>query len=124
MSNKYNALFGALGLAMRAGVLCVGSDLCEKEIRTGKAKIALVCENAPDNTQKKIANACRTYAVPLIKIKADMTEAALRLGKTGFVSCISVNNASFAKLIENSINAANLNIDVEAANHEQQTEVH
>lgn len=58
-----------LGLANRAGKIISGEELSVKEIRSGKAKLVLLSEDASSNTCKKITDKCKSFQVPLKTIK-------------------------------------------------------
>ncbi len=51
-------LKGYLGLAVRAGQAALGSGMVLEHIRSGKAGIVLIDENASENTRKKLTDAC------------------------------------------------------------------
>lgn len=58
-----------LGLANRARKLISGEELVIKEIRSGKAKLVLLAEDASSNTEKKISDKCGFYKVPIKRVK-------------------------------------------------------
>jgi ribosomal protein L7Ae-like RNA K-turn-binding protein len=58
-----------LGLANRARKLISGEELVVKEIRSGKAKLVLLAEDASKNTEKKISDKCAYYQVPLKRVE-------------------------------------------------------
>jgi ribosomal protein L7Ae-like RNA K-turn-binding protein len=66
MSN--NRWASLLGLANRARKVISGEELTVKEIRSGKAKLVLLAEDASENTMKKIKDKCSSYGVPLRKV--------------------------------------------------------
>ena len=103
--NSNSALLLAVGLAKKAGKVCIGAEICEDAIRHNKAKMALICSDASNNTTKQISNACTTYGVRLVKLDCDKDTLAKHLGKTGYISCVAVLDEDFAKLIASKINA-------------------
>ncbi len=56
---------GLLGLALRAGQVTTGADMALKEIRAGRAALALLDAGASAGTRKKISDACAYRNVPL-----------------------------------------------------------
>ncbi len=57
-------VLGMLGLASRAGQITLGADLALREIRGGRAGVALLDESASEGTRKKILDACAYRGVP------------------------------------------------------------
>lgn len=60
-----------LGLAMRAGQVTSGDDLAEREIRAGRAALALLDEAASQRTRDKYRSLCIGKKIPLFEISAD-----------------------------------------------------
>ena len=58
-----------LGLANRARKLISGEELVVKEIRSGKAKLVILAEDASKNTEKKLSDKCAYYQVPLKRVE-------------------------------------------------------
>ena len=48
-----NKFLQLLGLAMRAGKVVSGEELVIREIRSGKAQLVILAEDAKKNTEKK-----------------------------------------------------------------------
>ena len=53
------------GLARRAGKAVSGEFAVEKSVKTGKAMLVLLAEDASANTKKKFRNMCAWYNVPI-----------------------------------------------------------
>lgn len=70
LSNEKAAL-NLLGLAMRAGQVVSGDDMCEREVRAGKIAIVLMDEEVSVNTRKKYTSLCGERKVPRYEISAD-----------------------------------------------------
>ena len=62
---KTNRALSLLGLAMKAGKLVSGEFLTEKAVKSMKATLVIVAEDASDNTKKMFTNMCTYYEVPL-----------------------------------------------------------
>ena len=63
MENRKKVL-NLLGLATRAGKTASGEFMTEKAIKSGKAYLVIVSEEASDNTKKMFTNMCTYYKVP------------------------------------------------------------
>lgn len=61
---KQNQIMSLLGLANRARKVISGEELVVKEIRSGRAKLVILSEDASKNTTKKITDKCKSYDVP------------------------------------------------------------
>ena len=55
-----NKVMSYLGLATRAGKVQSGEFSTEKSVKSGRAALVMVAEDASDNTKKKFTNMC-TY---------------------------------------------------------------
>ena len=62
---KQSKVTGLIGLAVKAGKIVSGEFCTEREIKSGKANLVIVAEDASDNTRKKFKNMCDFYHVPL-----------------------------------------------------------
>ena len=63
MINK-SRVFGLLGLAAKAGKVQSGEFSTEKSVKSGRAYLVIVSEEASENTKKKFRNMCTYYKVP------------------------------------------------------------
>ena len=64
MENRQKVL-NMIGLATKAGKTVSGEFSTEKAVKTGKAWLVIVSEEASDNTRKMFTNMCTYYKVPL-----------------------------------------------------------
>ena len=83
-----------LGLAERAGKIASGEFAAEKAVKTGKARLIIVAEDASDNTKKKFSDMCKYYQVPSQK-----ELLGHGIGKE-FRASLAVLDGGFAKAIE------------------------
>ena len=90
-----------LGLAERAGKIASGEFAAEKAVKTGKARLIIVAEDASDNTKKKFQNMCDFYEVP-IYFYGDKDTLGHAMGKE-FRASLAVLDAGFAKGIKKQI---------------------
>lgn len=86
-----------LGLATRAGKIQSGEFSTEKSVKSGKAALVIVAEDASDNTKKKFKNMCTFYEVPFYVYGTKEAlgacigkefRASLALEDTGFCNAI------------------------------------
>ena len=90
-------IHGLLGLARRAGALISGNETVMNHIRSKRASLVIIADDASKNTKKTIINKCGYYDVPLIeRYTADELNKAV--GKSGY-KVFAVIDRSFAKTI-------------------------
>jgi len=92
-----NKLFSCLGLSMRAGKLATGDEGVMKSLRSGKAKLVILAEDASANTRKKYRDKCSYYGVPLLEA-GTRSELGASIGKAERV-VLSVCDAGFARMM-------------------------
>jgi ribosomal protein L7Ae-like RNA K-turn-binding protein len=51
-------VYAMLGLSTKAGKVVSGDATCERTIKSGRAKLVIVAEDASPNTQKKYTDLC------------------------------------------------------------------
>jgi ribosomal protein L7Ae-like RNA K-turn-binding protein len=61
-----NKTYSMISLANKAGKLVTGEDAVRNSIRNGKVKLAIVAEDASDNTKKRFMSSAAFYNVPLV----------------------------------------------------------
>jgi len=57
-------IYSFLGLAKKAGKIFSGDDTCERLIKSQKACLTIVAQDASPNTIKKFTDRCNTREVP------------------------------------------------------------
>ncbi|MFO7612876.1 MAG: ribosomal L7Ae/L30e/S12e/Gadd45 family protein [Clostridia bacterium] len=67
MPNDSDRIYPLVGLAKKAGKTVTGSELCIKEMSAGKVILAIVAEDASDNTKKRIRNACAARKIEYVE---------------------------------------------------------
>ena len=91
-----------IGLATKAGKAVSGEFSTEKAVKTGKARLVVVSEEASDNTKKMFTNMCTYYRVPICYFgKKD--ELGHAMGKEMRAS-LAVVDKSFAEAIVKQMN--------------------
>ena len=93
-----NKVLGTLGLAMRAGDIACGEFLTEEAIRSGKARLVIVAEDASDNTKKKFRNSAAYYGIAFVE--AGNKEELGRAIGTEQRSIIAVTEKGFAEKLK------------------------
>ena len=94
---KRDPVLSMLGLAARARAVVSGGFSTETAVKSGKAYLVLIAEDASDNTKKKFSNMCDFYEVPYYYYgeKAYLGHA---IGKEERTS-LAVTNEGFANSI-------------------------
>lgn len=85
---KPKALF-LLGLCRKAGVSKSGEMLCEEAVRSGKAFLVILSQDASANTYKKFHDKCSFYSIPIIDVPFSKEELGKAMGQTPR-SCIAI----------------------------------
>ena len=62
---KQNKVYSLLGLATRSRKTDSGEFMTEKAVKSGKAYLVIVADDASDNTKKEFTNMCHFYRVPI-----------------------------------------------------------
>ena len=86
-----------LGLAERAGKIASGEFAAEKAVKTGKARLIIVAEDASDNTKKKMKNMTAFYETPLY-VYVSKDDLGHCIGKE-YRSMVAVLQPGFAKSV-------------------------
>ena len=84
-----------IGLATKAGKTVSGEFCTEREVKSGRAALVIVAEDASDNTKKKFQNMCEYYKVP-IYFYEDKDTVGHAMGKQ-FRASLAVLDEGFAK---------------------------
>ena len=92
---KLNKALSLISLATKAGKTASGEFCTEKEVKSGKAELVIVAENASDNTKQKFKNMCEFYEVP-IYFYGDKDTLGHAMGKE-FRASLAVTDLGFAK---------------------------
>lgn len=100
MQNRPNKdrVLSMLGLAARSRNVVSGGFATEEAVKSGKAYLVIIAEDASDNTRKKYSNMCEFYEVPCeyYSIKEILGHA---IGKEER-SCLAVTDQGFADSIQ------------------------
>ena len=103
-----NKALSMIGLATKAGKVASGEFCTEKEVKSGRACLVIVADDASDNTKKKFQNMCDFYQVPIYFYK-DKETLGHAMGKE-FRASLVVLDEGFAKGIRKHIDTENQTI--------------
>jgi ribosomal protein L7Ae-like RNA K-turn-binding protein len=92
-----NDVYSLLGLCSRARELSYGSILIE-DIRKKKVFFVIICQDASDNTKKKISDKCQYYGIEYI-IDGHIDQLSKAIGKTNRVA-VGIKSRGFANKIK------------------------
>ena len=92
---KPNKTMGLIGLATKAGKTAGGEFLTEREVKSGRAALVIVADDASENTKKKFQNMCEYYKVP-IRFYGDKDTLGHAMGKQ-FRASLAVLDEGLAK---------------------------
>ena len=92
-------IISALGLAQRAKALTCGRDLCIKQMKKGKAVLAVFPEDISENAKRELFHSFDKSSTPYIALPVSMAILSAKLGKTSSVSCAAITGESFANII-------------------------
>ena len=93
MTELENRLMSAIGLCMKAGKLASGEFAAEKALKSG-GRLAIVDEDASENTKKQWRSACEFRGVPIIFVR----DLGFAIGKSARMSAV-VTDDGFKKMI-------------------------
>lgn len=91
-----------IGLATKAGKIVSGEFSTEKAVKSGRASVVIVSEEASDNTRKMFTNMCTYYKVP-IYIFGNKGELGSAMGKEMRAS-LAILDEGFAKAVAQQMN--------------------
>ena len=84
-----------IGLATKAGKTVSGEFSTEKEVKSKRAALVIVADDASDNTKKKFKNMCDYYHVPICFYK-DKDTLGHAMGKQ-FRASLAILDEGLAK---------------------------
>lgn len=93
-----NKVVALISLAMKAGKIASGEFSVEKAVKTGKARLVIIAEEASDNTKKKFRNMCLYYKTPCHFFGAKI-QLGNAIGKE-FRASLAVLDENLARAIE------------------------
>lgn len=97
-----NKIFSLLGLATRSRNVVSGEFMTEKAVKSCKAELVIVGENASENTKKMFSNMCDFYQVPMV-IFGTKEELGHAMGKEMRAS-LAITDSGFADSLTKLLN--------------------
>lgn len=94
-----------LGIARKAGKAITGESMCENAIRCGKAHLAIIAQDASDNTKKKFSDMCRAREVKTVFF-GQKNEIGHAVGK-GDTAVICIIDMGISTKLQHMINELN-----------------
>jgi len=92
-----NKIYSMLGLAMKAGKLITGSDVCERMIKSGKTVLVILASDCSEGTCKKFKDMCTYRNIP-IRIFGDKQSLGKYTGKNERV-VLALSDKGFSEVI-------------------------
>ena len=86
-------------MAINTGRVHLGSKMAMREIQHGRAKMAIVSSNCPEETRKRIENHCRLAGVQITRHPKDSLDLGVLCGRPHPVSAIVINDPGDSKIL-------------------------
>ena len=106
-----NRVFSMLGIAAKSGKVVSGEFATEKAVKSGKAYLVIVAEEASENTTKSFTNMTDYYEVPLYRF-GTREELGRCIGKE-FRASLAICDENLAKAVEQKLLAYTTSIKTE-----------
>lgn len=101
-----NKVLGLIGLAMKAGKICFGSDSVEENILKKKVKLVIVSIESSDRTKYKFVEMCKKNNIQII-IDGKIEELSKSIGKNN-KAVIGIKDINFANSIQEKYNGGDI----------------
>lgn len=95
---KQDKALSMIGMAQRAGKIASGEFATEKAVKTGKAFVVVVADDASANTKKMFSDMCTFYKVP-VYFYSDKIQLGHAIGKE-FRASLAVLDEGLGKVIK------------------------
>ncbi len=102
-----NRVLSMLGIAAKSGNVVSGEFSTEKAVKTGRAFLVIVSEEASDNTKKMFTNMTDFYEVP-IYFYGSKEELGRAIGKE-FRASLAITDENLANAVESKLKNEKLN---------------
>jgi large subunit ribosomal protein L30e len=87
-------------MAINTGRVHLGSKVALREMRRGRARVAILSSNCPETTKATIENYGRLSEIPVIHHQKDSLDLGVLCGKPFPVSTIVVNDPGDSKILD------------------------
>jgi len=88
-----------LRMAVSTGRIHLGSKMAMREMRRGRAKMAIVSSNCPTEIRERVENYGRLANVPVLRHPKDSLDLGVLCGKPFPVSAIVINDPGDSKIL-------------------------
>ena len=65
MRSGGDAVLGMIGLATKAGKTATGNEACDLAVKSAKAKLVIIAQDASENTKKPVIRSCENNNVAI-----------------------------------------------------------
>ena len=89
-----------LRMALNTGRVHLGTKIAMRELRRGRAKIAILSSNCPDQTKDEIETHGRLSNIPVLEHQKDSIDLGVLCGKPFPVSVIVINDTGDSRILE------------------------
>jgi large subunit ribosomal protein L30e len=90
----------ALRMAINTGRIHLGSKVAFRELRQGRARMAILSSNCPLEIRKEIDNYGKLSSVPVLHHQKDSRDLGILCGKPFPVSTIVISDPGDSKILE------------------------
>lgn len=89
-----------LRLALSTGRVQLGSKQAVRELRRGRAKMAILSSNCPKEMKESIENYGKLGNIPILNHEKDSVDLGMLCGKPYPVSAIVINDPGDSKILD------------------------
>lgn len=89
-----------LRMAINTGRVHLGSKVAVREIRRGRARMAILSSNCPDQVRDNIENFGKLSEIPVLLHQKDSMDLGILCGKPFPVSTIVINDPGDSRILE------------------------
>jgi large subunit ribosomal protein L30e len=87
-------------MAINTGRFRLGSKVALREIRRGRALMAILSSNCPEEIRESIENHGKLSGIPVLRHQKDSLDLGILCGKPFPVSTIVINDPGDSKILE------------------------
>jgi large subunit ribosomal protein L30e len=87
-------------MAISTGRVYLGSNVSMREMRRGRAKIAILSSNSPNVIRKRIESFGKLSGIPVLQHTKDSVDLGILCGKPFSVSAIVINDLGDSKILD------------------------
>ncbi|MFP3951417.1 MAG: 50S ribosomal protein L30e [Candidatus Bathyarchaeia archaeon] len=90
----------ALRLVLSTGRVHLGSKQTIREVKRGRAQLAILSNNCPEETREKVEALSKLSDTPIMNLDKDSIDLGVMCGKHFPVSAIVINDTGDSKILE------------------------